>query len=43
MRHICKKQKLEIRVVITYFCKKGMPPKEINEDLMETVGKESPF
>ena len=34
--------KLEITVVIKYFCKKGMPPKEINEDVMETLGKESP-
>ena len=28
--------------VIKYFCKKGMPPKEIHEDFMETLGKESP-
>ena len=42
MRHICKMEKLEIRVVINYFCKKGMPPKEIHEDFMETLGKESP-
>ena len=41
MRHICKMDKLEIRVVIKYFCKKGMPPKEIHEDFMETLGKES--
>ena len=34
--------KLEIRAVIKYFCKKGMPPKEIHEDFMETLGKESP-
>ena len=26
MRHICKMEKLEIRAVIKYFCKKGMPP-----------------
>ena len=43
MRHICKRGKLEIRAVIKYFCKKGMPPKEIHEDFMETVGKESPY
>ena len=29
-------EKLEIRAVIKYFCKKGMPPKEINADFMET-------
>ena len=42
MRHICKKEKLKIRAVIKYFCKKGMPPKEIHEDFMVTIGKESP-
>ena len=43
-------EKLEIRAVIKYFCKKGMPPKEIHEskkegkdkDFMETLGKDSP-
>ena len=35
-------EKIEIREVIKYFCKKGMPPKEIREDFMETLGKESP-
>ena len=40
MRHICKMEKLEIRAVIKYFCKEGMPPKE-NEGFMETLGKES--
>ena len=35
-------EKFEIRAVITYFCKKGMPPKGIHEDFMETLGKESP-
>ena len=43
MRHICKMEKLETRVVIKYFCKKGMHPKEIHEDFMETLGKESPY
>ena len=44
MRHICKiETKLEIRAVINYICKKGMFPKEIHEDFMETLGKESPF
>ena len=42
MRHICKMEKLEIRTVIKYFCEKGMPPKEIHEDFMETVGMEFP-
>ena len=42
MRHICKMEKLEIRAVIKYFCKKGMPAKE-NEGFMETLGKESLF
>ena len=42
-RHICKMEKLEIKAVIKYFCKKGMPPKEIHEYFMETPGKESPF
>ena len=37
MRHICKMEKLEIRVVLKYICKKGMPPKEIHEDFMETL------
>ena len=35
-------EKLEIRAVIKYFCKKGMPPKEIHVDLIETLWKESP-
>ena len=42
MRHICKTEKLEIRAVIKYFCKKGMQPKEIHKDFMKTLGKESP-
>ena len=42
MRHICKIKKLEIKAVIKYFCKKGMPPKEIHEDFMETLRKEYP-
>ena len=41
MRHIFKMEKVQIRAVIKYFCKKGMPPKEIHEDFMETLGKES--
>ena len=35
-------EKLETRVVIKNFCKKGIPPKEIHEDFIETLGKESP-
>ena len=42
MRHICKMEKLEIRVDIKYFRKKGMPPKKIHEDFMENLGKKSP-
>ena len=35
-------KKLEIRAVIKNFRKKGIPPKEIHEDFMETFPKESP-
>ena len=42
VRHICKLEKLEIRAVLKYFCKKGMPPKEIHEDFMVNLGTESP-
>ena len=35
-------EKLEIRSVIKYFFKKGMPPKEIHEDFVETLRKKSP-
>ena len=31
--------KLEIRAVIKYFCKKGMPLKEIYEDFMKPLGR----
>ena len=34
-------EKLEIRVVIKYCCKKGLPPNEIREDFMETLGQQS--
>ena len=45
MRHICKMEKLvnAVSAVIKYFCKKGIPPKEIHEDFIETLGKEPPF
>ena len=33
MRHITKNEKLETRAVIQYFCKKGMPRKEIHGPL----------
>ena len=36
-------EKVEDRAVIKYLCKKGMSPKEIHEDFIETLGKESPF
>jgi hypothetical protein len=35
-------EKVEIRAVIKYLCKKGMSPKEIHEDFMDTLGKEFP-
>ena len=41
MRHSCKIETLETRAVIKYFCKKGMHPKEIHEDFMETLVMES--
>ena len=37
----CKMEKLEIRVVVKYFCKKEIPFKEIHEGYMETLRKES--
>ena len=37
-----KMEKVEVRAVIKYLCKKGMTPKEIHEDYIETLGKESP-
>ena len=40
-RHIFKMEKL--RVVIKFFCKKGMPHMEIHEDFMENLGKESTY
>jgi hypothetical protein len=35
-------EKVEIRAIIKYLCKKGMSPKKIHEDFMDTLGKESP-
>ena len=37
-----KMEKVEVRAIIKYLCKKGMSPKEIHEDFMKTLGKESP-
>jgi transposase len=37
-----KMEKVKIRAVIKYLCKKGMSPKEIHEDFMDTIGKEPP-
>ena len=42
MRHICKGEKLEIRVVFKYFFYKEESPKKTHEEFMETLGKESP-
>ena len=41
MRHICKIEKHEIRAVINTSKRKGLPPKEIHEDSMETLWKEA--
>ena len=38
----CKSLLREEGAVIKYFCKNRMPPKEIREDFMETLKKESP-
>ena len=35
-------EKAEVRAAIKNLCKKGMSPKEIQDDFMETLGKESP-
>ena len=49
VRHICKTEKLEIRAVIKYFYKECLPrkfmktSKEIHEDFMENLWKESPY
>ena len=38
-----KMVKVEVRAVIKYRCKMRMSPKEIHEEFIETLGKESPF
>ena len=43
MRQTCKMEKVEVRAVIKYLCKKGMTPKEIREYFMKTLGNESPY
>ena len=42
MRQTCKMEKVEVRAVIKYLCKKGMTSKEIHEDFMKTLGNGSP-
>ena len=39
----CKMEKLEIRAVIKYFCRKGMHLKENHKDFKETLREESSF
>ena len=41
MHQTCNMEKVEVRAVIKYLCKKGMTPKEIQEDLMKTLENES--
>ena len=36
-------EKVEVRAVIKYLCRKGMSPKEIHEDFMKSLGKDSPY
>ena len=43
MRQTCKMEKVEVRAVIKYLCKKGMTHKGIHEDFMKTLGNESPY
>ena len=35
-------EKVEVKAVIKYLCKKGMTTKEIHEDFMKKLGNESP-
>jgi transposase len=35
-------EKMEIRAVIKYLCKKGMSPKEIHKDFMDALRKVCP-
>ena len=36
-------QKVEVRAVIKYFCKKGMSPKEIHDNFIKSLGDESSY
>ena len=40
VRHICKIEKLEVKMVIKFFCKIEMSSKEMHEDIIETFGQE---
>ena len=42
MHQTYKIEKVEVRAVMKYLCKKGMTPKEIHEDFIKTLGNESP-
>ena len=37
-----KMEQVEVTAIIRYLCKKGMSPKEIYEDFIENLEKESP-
>ena len=39
LRHICKKEKLEIRAVIKYFCKKGHIPRKFMKTSWKPLGR----
>ena len=43
MHQTCKMEKVEVRAVIKYLCKKGSTHKEIHEDFMKTLGNGSPY
>ena len=42
MHQTCKMEKVEVRTVIKYLCKKVMTPKVIHEDFMKTLWNEYP-
>ena len=42
VRQTCKMEKVEVRTVIKYLCRKGVTPKEIHEDFMKTLWNEPP-
>ena len=41
VRQTCKMEKVEVRAMIKYLCKKGITPKEFHEGFMKTLGNES--